>query len=195
MRSARHRERLFRIDSYPKYIWYSFRESKFYQRTLYFWINFRRYRLISRIFTTLATILTIIGTGASVLIFAILCLLLLPLAALWAGGTMLLGFFRREHQNRKLTHEVSGRTVYLFFPDELDENFSSMTMRAFSHLPHSTVFVISPYSWSSKGLGGSGFYINARQEDEHLFLLRRHYFFFFRKLLNFQKDKQTVVIL
>ena len=194
--AARHRERLIRIHSYPRYLWHSFRESKIYQRTLSFWVNFRRYRLISRIITVLATFLTVMSTGALTLIFSLLALIVLPIAALMVGGTMLLGFFRREHQNHILSHEIRGRTVYLFFPEELRErSFATETMRQFSARPDSVVFVISPYTWSARGIGGRGFYINARQEGRHLFLLRRHYFFFFRRLLSLCKKQRIVVIL
>lgn len=194
--AVRHRERLFRIHSYPRYLWHSFRESRIYQRSLNLWINFRRYRLISRIITVLATILTFLSTGAATLLFALLALIVLPIAALLVGGTMLLGFFRREHQNRMLFPEVNGRTVYLFIPEELHHHsFSAGTMQQFAARPDSTVFVISPYTWSARGIGGEGFYINARQEQAHLFLLRRHYFFFFRRLLTQRKNQRIVVIL
>lgn len=193
---ARQRETLFRVKSYPRYIWLSIQESKFYQRLLNFWVNFRRYRLISNIIRILATVLTITGTGAALLLFLLLCLLILPIAALLAGGTMLLGFFGRERENRKLRSEVEGQTVYLFFPGELEEHtFSVRNMKQLAARPHSAVFIISPYAWASRGAGGRGFFINARQEDEHLFLLRRHYFFFFRKLLDTQNCKRIVVIL
>lgn len=196
LRSAKHREHLLRTQSFPRYLWCSFRESRLYQRMLAVWVGFRRYRLISRIITVVATVLTVMGTGAATLILSLLCLLILPIAALLLGGTMLLGFFFREHQNRILRMETRAHTVYLFFPAELNEcSFSADTMRILSQAADSTVFVVSPYTWSSRGLGGTGFYINARRESEHLFLLRRHYFFFFRRLLKHQSSQRIVVIL
>ena len=109
---------------------------------------------------------------------------------------MLLGWFRRGHQNRLLQPEVHARTVYLFFPSDLREySFTAASMRQLAQRERCSVFVISPYAWSSKGLGGHGFYLNARQESPHLFLLRRHYFFFFKRLLNSQKTKRIIVVL
>ena len=196
MHSAQQRARLLRTQSYPHYLWRSLKESNGYRRAVLFWDNFRRYRLISRIIAILATFLTVMGTGALTVIFTLLCLLIFPIALLPISGTMLLGFFRRKHQNRILRDFVNGHTIYLFFPEELRENsFSAATMLQLSHHRDSTVFVISPYTWSSKGLGGYGFYINARREDEHLFLLRRHYFFFFRHLLTSGNAQRIVVIL
>ena len=153
-------------------------------------------RLISRIITFVAALITLMGTGAAALLLALLCLLVLPIAALLIGGTMLLGFFRRGWQNEQLRGEIAQRTVYLFFPSELNqESFSARNMKSFAQSSQATVFIISPYSWSTAGLGGNGFYINARREGEHLFLLRRHYFFFFRRLLSAEEHQRIVVIL
>ena len=194
--SAKHRERLLLTHSYPRYLWHSFRESRAYRHMLSFWVNFRRYRLISRVITVLATVLTFMSTGALTLILALLCLLILPVALLLLGGTMLLGLFNRKQQNRLLQSEVDRRTVYLFFPEELaSHSFSAATMRELASAKDAAVFVISPYTWSSRGIGGNGFYINARQEGAHLYLLRRHYFFFFKRLLKQAKTQRTVVIL
>lgn len=196
MISARHRARLLFTHSYPRYLWHSLRESKAYQRTLSIWVNFRRYRLISRIITVTATVLTFMSTGALTLLLVLLCLLILPIALLLIGGTMLLGLFGRKQQNRLLHDEVSHHRVYLFFPAELDEHsFACATMRELASAPNTTVFVISPYTWSSHGIGGDGFYLNARREHPHLYLLRRHYFFFFRRLLEQASTQRIVVIL
>lgn len=193
---ARRRHRLFTANSFPRYVWHSFRESKLYQRVRRFWVNFRRYRLISRIVTVTATLLTVMGTGAAMLILALIALLILPIAVLLTGGTVLLGWFCRRRQNELLRNEVTDRTVYLFFPSSIEENtFSVFTMRQLSGCPQSAVFIVSPHLWSSRGVGGKGFYINARRESDHLFLLRRHYFFFFRRLLTDPKIKRIVVIL
>ena len=190
------RYRLFSANSFPRYLWHSIRENELYQRTRRFWIHFRRYRLISRIITVTAALLTVMGTGAAILLLALLALLILPIILLMAGGTMLLGWFRRRQQNACLREEVTGRTVYLFFLGTLHEHsFSAYTAHQLAQIPQSAVFVISPYAWSAKGLGGEGFYINARQEAPHLFLLRRHYFFFFRQLLRDIETKRIVVIL
>ncbi len=195
LRSAERREYLLHTQSYPRYLWRSFRQSRLYRRIQMIWTGFRRYRLISRIITVVAAALTVMGTGAVTVILVLICLLLLPIAALLLGGTMLLGFFRRDHQNRILCKEVRERTVYLFFPEELRErSFSANTMHLLAQAENGTVFVISPYTWSARGIGGHGFYINARQEGRHLFLLRRHYFFFFRRLLSQQSTQRIVVI-
>ena len=190
------RYRLFAANSFPRYLWHSVRENELYQRIWRFWIRFRRYRLISRIITITATLLTVMGTGAAILILSLITLLILPVILLLAGGTMLLGWFRRRRQNALLRREIADRTVYLLFLGTLRKNsFSAYTAHQLALAPQSAVFVISPYSWSVKGLGGEGFYINARQEAPHLFLLRRHYFFFFRQLLKNSRTKRIVVIL
>jgi len=190
------RYRLFEGRSYPRYLWVSFRETDFYQRIRDFWINFRRYRLISRCVTVAAALFTIMGTSAVMLLTAAICLLFIPAALLLAGGTTLLGLFRRKEQNAQLRAEVEGQTVYLFFPASFHvSSFAKGMLRELAGRPQSAVFVISPYSWSTRGLGGHGFYVNARKEGSHLFLLRRHYFFFFRRLLNSEESKRIVVIL
>lgn len=193
---ALRRYRLFEGRSYARYMWGGFRETGFYQRIRDFWVNFRRYRLISRCVTVAAALFTIMGTSAVVLLTGVVCLLFVPAALLLAGGTTLLGLFRRKEQNAHLRSEVEGRTVYLFFPAEIRKaSFAAGMLRELAGRPQSAVFVVSPYSWSAKGLGGQGFYINARREEAHLFLLRRHYFFFFRRLLDEEKSKRIVVIL
>ena len=187
--------RLFTMSSYPRYLWHSVRETSYYQRIRDFWINFRRYRLISRCVTVAAALMTVMGTSAVIVLGSLVCLLLVPAAVLLMGGTTLLGMFRRRRQNQRLREEIEGRTVYLFFPATLREpSFTTAMIREFSRRPESAVFVISPYSWSARGLSGEGFYINARREGAHLFLLRRHYFFFFRRLLDGRIDQRTVVV-
>ena len=193
---AEQHSRLFGAKSFPKYLWYSLRESAVYQRARSFWVNFRRYRLISRVITVLATLLTFMSTGAVAVLFAVICLLLVPILLLGFGGTMLLGLFFRAGQNRFFMRETEGKTVYLLFPSHLENGtFTAALCRELSERPNSAVFIISPYAWSAKGVGGKGFYLNARQESHHLFLLRRHYFFFFRRLLTQRETKRTVVIL
>ena len=109
---------------------------------------------------------------------------------------MLLGWFQRKKQNDILRSEVAGCTVYLFFPSALKEDsFTAFTMKQLAERPQNVVFIVSPYAWSIAGVGGKGFYINARREANHLFLLRRHYFFFFRRLLSEQTAKRIVAIL
>jgi len=194
--TAHRRRRLFTARSFPRYLWLSLRESDLYRRGYRFWVYFRRYRLISRIITVIAALLTVVGTGAALLILLLLALLILPIVFLPIGGTMLLGWFCRGHQNRILQAEVENHTVYLFFPSELREkSFAAMTMQQLAELPQCTVFVVSPYSWSTKGIGGNGFYLNARQEAAHLFLLRRHYFFFFKRLLSPCQAQRIVVVI
>ncbi len=193
---AGHRAKLMAVKSYPRYLWHSLRESRSYRRIMSVWAGFRRYRLISRIISIVAAILTLMGTGAAVLVLGVLCLLVLPLATLAAGGTMLLGLFGRKRQNRRLAPQLPRHTVYLFFPGELESHsYTAATMKELAARERCTVFVVSPYAWSSKGVGGRGFYINARQEAPHLYLLRRHYFFFFRRLLREASYQRIVVIL
>lgn len=193
---AGHRAKLMAVKSYPRYLWHSMRESRIYRRIMSVWVGFRRYRLISRIITIVAAVLTLMSTGAAILALTLLFLLGLPLLGLATGGTMLLGLFRRKRQNRLLFPQLPGRTVYLFFPGELEEySFSIATMKALAEKPGCTVFIVSPYAWSAKGVGGRGFYINARQEGPHLYLLRRHYFFFFRRMLNEAICQRIVVVL
>lgn len=192
---ATRRYRLFSVSSYPRHLWQSLRENSYYQRIRDFWIHFRRYRLISRCITVAAALFAVMGTGAVILISTMVCLLLIPAVLLLAGGTTLLGLFRRRHQNECLRPELDGRTVYLVFPTTLrDAAYQTGMLRELAQRPDSVVFVISPHIWSGQGLGGHGFYINARREEEHLFLLRPHYYFFFRRLLDPLGSQRTVAI-
>lgn len=193
---ALHRYRLFAKPSYARYLWADIRTTGIYRRTLLVLTRFRQYRIISRILTVLATMFAAMGTGAAMLVITLLCLLLIPAALLPLGGTTLLGLFRRRAQDAHLRPLLAGRTVYLYFPLRIrTPSYAHGMLRALALRPHSAVFVISPYVWATHGFGGRGFYINARDEGEGLFLLRRHYYFSFRRMLGEQTVQRIVVIL
>ena len=100
--------------------------------------------------------------------------------------------------NRRLRAELAGRHLYVFAVSDENSLKAGSFFRGNAHMladqPDCAVLVVSPHNIGTDGLGGKGFYLTARQECPHLYIVRRHYFFNLRRRVLRQTDAHMTVV-
>lgn len=157
----------------------------------------RRVRMVAFILRALSLLLTLVETGALVLLSTVLFLILLPIGLVLMLGLLLTALIQSKRTNQRLKKELAGRTVYVFFTapnEEAHVSSAFLTQNALdcAQRPNCACVWVSPYWISSKGLLKKGFYCTARKDAAHLYLVRRYYFFSLKR--NVLKKEKTVYI-
>jgi hypothetical protein len=109
-------------------------------------------------------------------------LLLLPVLIFGLAGALLMligGAIALWQGRRRMVAYMKGRTV-MFWNAEvalLESEYPERTLfgrqlKAYSAYDDVFVIVRSPYIFSCRGFGGSGFYLALRREDKHVYLAR-----------------------
>jgi len=169
----------FSKKSYARYLIQTFKGSTLgmiFRRISRF---FRRFRLIRRITAVVAAIL--VGLLLSAFFVTILPFLLLLLIMTLMGIAM-----RARSANRRMKEELrhQKRIRVVIFSDQVTfegDTFGERSAKAMASSPDTTVLVVTPRLWSTKGLGGQGMFFTVRQEAERLYLVRRGYYFILRR--------------
>ena len=136
--------------------------------------------------------LTVLQTGAFVLLSTALLLIVLPLLAATLSGILLTALVESNKSNRQLEQLLQGKQVYILFAPESETPFFRQNVASLAALPDRAVIVVSPYWISGKGLGKSAFYCTFRKASQNLYLVRRYYFFKLKK--NVLSDKPTAYL-
>ena len=124
--------------------------------------------------------------------------IVLPIMLALTGLTAFSSLFFASRMNRRLRAELAGRHLYVFVVS--DENslkagsFFCGNAHMLADQPDCAVLVVSPHNIGTDGLGGKGFYLTARQECPHLYIVRRHYFFNLRRRVLRQTDAHMTVV-
>ena len=142
--------------------------------------HIRRFRTVAFLLRILTILVTVLQTGALVVLATALFLVVLPLLAALMLGILLTALLESRRTNRRLQKQAKGKRVcVLFMSNEenafLEHNAKNLCARGFF------VVIVSPYWISSKGLADKRFYCTAREEYRNIVLIRRYYFFSFRK--------------
>jgi len=128
-----------------------------------------------------ATVLTVVLTTA--VVSAVYVAALPFLIAATAVGLVIACLTSRA-MNRIMRRELTGRRVRVFVaPDRLSLNRDSLYLRNLQAMAEEgvSVILVSPSTFSMKGLGGRGPYFTARREAAGLYIVRKHYFFMLRR--------------
>lgn len=187
--AERHAEESKRMTSHRSilgYLYRRFTSGAFYRIWRDILSYLRRLRMIAWIFRIFSLLMTVIQTGALVILTTAVFLVLLPLAAALMLGILLTALIESRRTNRFLKGFLEGKTVYILFASERSGAFFADSVRALSRCEDAVVLVISPYWISSKGnaltQGASKeFYCTARREASNIFLIRKYYFFSLRR--------------
>lgn len=150
-----------------------------YRLWLSVWTYIRRLRAISLLLRLIGWILTALQAGTLVLLTAAVLFAVLPVLAALAAGILLAALLDTRQSLRRIQKRLDSRYVYVFFGS--GGQFGEGNIRELSKMQNTAVLVVSPFWISSKGLGKSRFYLNLRQESEHLYLIRRYFYFSLRK--------------
>lgn len=144
----------------------------------------RKFRMITFLFRTAAFLVTVLETGAFVLLTTALFLVILPLSGALMLGILLTALLESRITNRNMRRVLRGKRIYFLFGTRGENAFLEGNARDLARREDVAVAVISPYWFSGKGFGKSGFYCTVRREDEDLYLIRRYYFFLLRRCVD-----------
>ncbi|MBQ7335357.1 MAG: hypothetical protein IJW92_02655 [Clostridia bacterium] len=178
--AADHRRMVLR-HSFFSYARATFRETGFYalwQRGLGY---FRSFRVITVLIKILATVITVVETGALVLLSTVLFLIVLPLLIALMLGILLTALLESRRTNRMLKAETDGKRVDVLFLPTQDSTFFKGNITSRAADPNCAVIVVSPHWLKTRGLNPGKFYCTARKEAPHVYLVRRYYFFSLKK--------------
>ena len=197
LKCAAENRMLMRSRTLAQYLFHRFRRGALYTELQRLLAYLRRVRMIAYLLRFFSLLLTLVETGAVVLITTALFLILLPIGITFLLASLLIALIQSRKTNRLLRTELEGRTVYVFFgTSSSHENdpsrFLARNVLDCSQRIDCACLWISPYWISSKGLFQKGFYCTARKEAAHLYLVRRYYFFSLKR--NVLKKTSTVYV-
>lgn len=152
----------------------------------------RRLRLVALLLRVTTMILTVIETGALVLLSTAIFLIVLPILIALMLGVLLTALLESRRTNRLLAKESEGKRVYLLFLPREESLFFLANAQSLSQKENTLVLVVSPYWLSAKGLREGHFYCTAREEAPRLYLIRRYYFFSLQKKV--LRERSTVFL-
>ena len=141
---------------------------------------FRRFRTVTFILRTLTLLLSIVETGALVILSTAVFLVILPILAALMLGILITARIESKRTNQNLLRTTQSKRSYVLFLPLQSAPFFSATVKEFA-ANGDVVFLVSPYWISPKGVSKGRFYCTARKEAEGIYLVRRYYFFSLRK--------------
>ncbi len=187
---------------YSKNTWIEFaistaRNSSVFSLIYRFTSFIRRITFISTVITILRVIFIALSTSAFFVFLIAGTIAMLPFAVICAIFASVHTIVSFRYYDKLFKKRLYGKTLYLFFPskeDTIDQNLClSHYTKALSH-KKAVVIIVSPYYFSSKGIGGKGIFMTCRREAENIYIIRRRYFFIFkRKILN-KRNSDTFLI-
>ena len=180
-------ERLFSKKRYFTYILEVIKRTSVFRLYTRLLRLFRRFNFIRITVGLLAAVLLALQTGTLFVLSASASVISVPFTFLITYATFLFSTFRVKKDCRAHRVKMKGKKIYVFFPPKkgaLSENsyFSGM-VTDFSRQKDSFCVIVSPYFWSTRGLGGTKgkSYIASRSDGENLLIVRRHYYFTMKK--------------
>lgn len=153
-----------------------------YERWLALLRVIRRARLVVLLLRIASFLLSVLETGALLIVSVLLLLVLLPFATALLPGFLLAAWIESKKSNRFLKKQIKEKRIYLLFLPTEGGDFLLANAKSLASRPNCAVLLISPYLLSRRGLDRKGrFYLSHRIEEKNLFLLRRWYFVSFRR--------------
>lgn len=140
----------------------------------------RRFRTVTFLLRLVTLLLSILETGALVILSTALFLVILPILIALMLGILLTACIESRRTNRALQKATQGKKIYVLFLPLQNAPLLAATAQEFA-AGGGVVFAISPYWISSKGFSKGRFYCTARCEWENVHLVRRYYFFSLQK--------------
>ena len=161
---------------------------------------FRKFKLISTIMRTASSVLAILGTGAFFIFLSGTLVFIIPLIVTFCATIYFLGTISRAKAFRRIEKSIKNKNIFVFFPDgsrpfEIDSCLRDTVETISNDTKNSNfIIVISPYIFSSSGVGGERFYPVARFEKGNVCMLRRHSFFLLRKRILGPAESKTTYV-
>lgn len=184
--------------SYFSYLFSQLKRTTLWTRTDHIIKYSRFYLFLTRSFKTFMTVTLWLQTSAAFIILATAAVTVIPVFVVLSTAALITTWLYRRRFNRLLTEAIGDRAVTVFIVTN-EKNFSEDTyfrelVARTAQKKEEVVFVVSPFFWSMRGLGGRGMYTCARQEGDNVWLLRNYYFFYFKRtILSRLADRTTYV--
>lgn len=162
--------------------------------------HFRKFRLLSAILRTATKIAVLAESGVAFVAWISVSLFTLPFIAVISLASFLVAILKSRTAIKHFEEKLKDRKVYILFASskQLRKNrgrdgFLAKNAEDLA-LDGSVVFIVSPYSFVRHGVGGSGFYVTAREEKKNIYMVRRNFFFMLRKSVIERVASDTVTM-
>lgn len=176
---------------FTAYLYHIFTHAPLYLHWKRLLAHVRRFRTVAFIFRVIGILITVLETGALVILTTVLFLILLPILSALMLGILITARVDSRRANQAMKTALEGKRTYLFFLPKDTSAFFFANAQSLA-AKGAAVILISPYWISAKGFRKGHFYFTVRRESENIFLIRRYYFFSLRK--NVLRGKDTVIV-
>ena len=151
----------------------------------------RKFRTVAFILRVIGILVTVLETGALVILTTVVFLVLLPITAALMLGILVTARIDSMRANQKMKAALAGKKTYLLFLSRDPSKFLFANAKSLAK-DGNAVVLVSPYWISPKGICKGRFYFTVRKERENLYLIRRYYFFSLRKRV--LREEDTVIV-
>lgn len=182
--SAALERKLFSHKSYIMFIWDSISSTRGYEIWDEILAFARKFKLISATLRIGALLLSALETGAAFLIAAGIMLAFSPALLLLTLAASLDSVISGRKAEAIVSRITQNRNIIFIFPPRGaigKKRFLSYNAKTLAVSTECTVFVVSPYIFSSCGIGGHGQYSSVRCESEGVYIIRRQAYFRLRR--------------
>ncbi len=190
---------LYRKSSYFKTLLAMIKSSflyDFFIRSMYF---FRKFRLISYVALAISYVLTLVGTGAILLVYLSFFALVLFFSLFFLLNFIIIASTRRKKANMFFEKNLDAEQICIFHITR-QQSFTagSFFEGCVKELAKNgcAVLIVTPKIYGRTGFDGKkrrGF-ITFRKEAEGIYLLRSHYYFSFKKTILPKINAKTALI-
>ncbi len=146
---------------------------------------FGRLRILRTVIRVFSVVAAFFEAGIFFIIASSLLLIAMPILVLIYFSVYTVALIFRKRENKKLAEQIRGKMVFVLFADREREaagdSFFSGLCRELAGREGSAVIVVSPFFFSSLGLGEKKPYLNIRYPEENLYICRRASFFSLRR--------------
>ncbi len=180
--------RLFQHQSFFRHAWDALRSAPLYAHWKRVLSYVRRARLVALFVRIFGALLTVLETGALVLLVTAALLLLLPPLIFFALGVLLTVLIEAPRKSRRILEETAQKRIYVLFLPEGESAFFRANARELAAREDAAVVIVSPFWVSSRGIRDGRFFCTARKEGVRIYLVRRYYFFSLKRKVLAQRD-------
>ena len=180
MQSAAQNSRMNKHRFFLGYLRGTVKSAPLYGHWQSFLTYLRRFRMLTLILRAVGLFLTILETGALVLLTTALFLVILPILSALMLGILVTAGVESRHSNTALKKSLKDRQMIVWFLRTDGGSFQWENARDLTRRGY-VVLLISPHWISPRGMRRLPFYCTFRQECTDVYLIRRYYFFSLRK--------------
>lgn len=158
----------------------------------------RKFKLVSGTLRVAALLVSALETGAAFIIAAGILLALSPTFMLLLLAFSLDSLISGKRAEALVSRISKDKKIIFVFPPRGalgDRRYLAHNARTLAKSTVTAAFIVSPYFFSSRGIGGRGAYSSVRREADGVYLIRRQtYFLLRRRLPHIFSDSGTTFI-